>query len=348
MGTRWITLCAVALSSSGCVLEFPAFEADGSAPVLLDPPPMDRPPDAQAAPDAGEGAPDAAGVEDPDAASGEVVLRVEAGEDHQLGSGTHAFDRVDLEGELLIIGAVVLVAPRVALSRVGRIIGAGRGRPGLCDGAPGGSQLGRGSGGGGASSQCLGGLGGGLTDGSEPGRAGTPVQALDRAGCQGGEGGDLQGQGGGGGRGGASLRIVASVCELAGAVDLTGADGRTAGRSDGGGGGGGAGGTLILECDRLEVGPTATFRTNGGAGGQGGEEDGFTGGGGGGGAAGPMRIRVVSADIAGNETPVDTVRARMLDRIQSRGGAGGPPGRGGPQSEAGRPGGDCPISVTAR
>jgi len=281
--------------------------------------------------------------------SGEL-LWVRGDENHVLRAGQHTFVCVVIEGRLSIIEYASIEAKVIAVTRAGRIDGVGGGadRRRMQDGSAGRSLHGRGGGGGGGSGVCSGGGGAGLTDGTRAVEAGTIDRDLSASGGRGGVGGDRQGRGGQGGPGGASLRVAADQCVLAGLIDLSGIAGQKPLDSDGGGGGGGASGNLDLSCRHASFRrEQLVIRLNGGFGGSGGTVRGrgevWSGGGGGGGAAGALEVSAMTVTVDSAVSPVAGINAELRDHVFQLPGLGGEPGMDGHETERGEDGALCPF-----
>jgi len=284
-----------------------------------------------------------------------TLLSVGPGEEAQIGPGPQEYSCVVVEGRLRITGFAFIEAPVIVIGATGVIDGSGRGRSGGSDGGDGHSIHGRGSGGAGGSGVCRGGPSAELKDATEGAQPGRQDSNLEAAGASGGNGGDLQGLGGLGAAGGASLHLLAHRCVLSGRIDLSGGRGDTPMDSDGGGGGGGAAGNLQIACARAELHlQNLRLLANGGAGGDGGttsdKEAIYTGGGGGGGAGGLMRLSFTAVELL---TPMRSTEIsssavlyqRLEGHISVRGGLGGEQGETGSPSERGRDGETCQVEV---
>jgi len=205
-----------------------------------------------------------------------------------LVAGTYAYDDVHVinGGVLEITGHVVIVADEFIVDATSTVDGAGAGHAGSTA-----SATGAGPGGGGGSSNSGGGGGGyggtggggGYDSGDTPGAGGitygTETGAEVQIGSAGGGTGGMAG-----GSGGAALDVTADVVDVAGVVDVSGADALPSTDCAAGGGrcaGGGSGGGILLIGDVVTL--TGTLDVSGGEGATGSEVFNDGGGGGGGG-----------------------------------------------------------------
>lgn len=113
---------------------------------------------------------------------------------------------------------------------------------------------------------------GGAAAGTAYGPFLTIPPGLLRGGCTGSKGGDGQGLGATGGRGGGAVYLVANQITLGGSsiLNVSGAGAPAPGKSSGGGGGG-SGGMLLLHASTFSIATGAKIVANGGAGSSGGD-----------------------------------------------------------------------------
>jgi hypothetical protein len=222
-------------------------------------------------------------------------------------SGTHRFRRVHLINRALLemgpysgttdTGRVELIADEIVVDRTSRIVGDGRGYPGVSRGpgeGPGGGEGGQQTADGGAGGAYGGRGGDGVLDGSPASgaRGGRPYGTSGGPDLEPGSAGGAPGTSDGsseasrGGNGGGAVALIAARILLTGTISVDGLDG---GVSLNDAGGGGAGGGVLIRAGHLEQ--SGPISASGGAGAE--ADDG-----GGGGGGGRIKIYYTTGRIA--------------------------------------------------